>query len=138
MSASPSIAKNTMMTYLSLHLIAKCTRMHLFEIKKNKNKKFMGRGHSSSPVPSPSVEGDIPSSHRSPLGASILAPSTPYCFFDKSNTDYYTLTTVNKNPDVWHSHKKNISYQSVKLHSSSTATFKRCRILVTNAARKLT
>jgi len=66
----------------------------------------MGRGHSSSPVPSPGVEGDIPSLHRSPLGASILAPSTPYCFFDKSNTDYYTLTTVNKNPDVWHSYKK--------------------------------
>ena len=89
MSVSPSVAKNTVMTYLSLHLIANKTVELVYEnapkctiLKWKKFKKIRGRGHSR-------WGGEYPLPEPLPFSAWILASSAlePHCFFDKSNTE---------------------------------------------------
>jgi len=91
-TVSLSIAKNTMITYLSLHLIANKTLELIYEnaaecaILKWKKNKNMGKGHSPR---SPHTLGAF--------GAKILQP--------RSKNVWYTFALVERN--MWHMIKGN-------------------------------
>ena len=102
MSVSPSIAKNTVMTYRSLHLIANKTvelvygnapECIIFKFKKNKIQNFLGSGHiAHSSDPSLGEEG-IP-----PLHALSPRRHDSRDFGDRPPTAFLTNRTLIESP----------------------------------------